>query len=305
MLAAARRDPNFRGIDTDALGQLVKQVTDASGAVRSWLGSHQPPPGVSAGGYAAAADIERWVGDQLGMLTRRRNFALSHPDHGGNIPTPPAPRNLGGKGGKGGQPGSGPVTRPPVNRPRRIVPAGAGPHLGSYPTTGAAVKAATADALAIEKAGKQHTPIPVSVWQHLKADAKDPDYARALIEKLGPTGVAGLIAAAGHDHTELHEISQALGTASRHMTITRSWLSSVLTQSVHLHDRATAVTVLTGAAWSPTARAALDKVLAPGHVTPATKIQNPGPQHKPVRPPHFPLAKDHPVTVGQGAEPED
>src|SRR5258708_18813462 len=89
MLAAARRDPTFRGIDPDALGQLVKQATDASNAIRSWLSAHQPPPGVSATGYTQAAEVGRCAGTQLGMLTRRRHYALTHPDTGGGAPLPP------------------------------------------------------------------------------------------------------------------------------------------------------------------------------------------------------------------------
>lgn len=305
MLAAARRDPNFRGIDTDALGQLVKQTTDAANAIQSWLGSHPAPPGVSASGYTAAADVGRWVGNQLGMLTRRRNFALSHPDQGGNLPTTPPPRKLGKTNGSGtpaGTPGSTPGSgQSPAKPRRRIVPAGAGPHLGSYPTTSAAVKAATGDVAAIKKALHDHTLIPASVWQHLRADAKDPDYTRALVEGLGPAGVAGLINAAGNSQTELHEISAALGTASRQMTVTRGWVSSLLTHSAALHDRPTAVKVLTGAPWSVKAKATVGKILSPGHVIPA-KIQNPpGGRHKPVRPSHLTKPK---VTV-PSVEPED
>lgn len=306
MLAASRRDPNFRGIDTDALGQLVKQATDAANAIQGWLGSHQPPPGVSASGYTAAADVSRWVGNQLGMLTRRRNFALSHPDQGGNIPAPKPSRNL-GKANSGSTPGGGPATpgigQTPAKPHKRVVPAGAGPHLGSYPTTGAAVKAATADVAAIKKALHDHTSVPASVWRHLKADATDPDYTRALVEGLGPAGVAGMIKAAGGDQAELHEISLALGTASHHMTLTRGWLTSLLTDSAALHDRPAAVKVLTGAPWSVKAKATLGKVLAPGHVTPATKIQNPpGGRHKPVQPPKH---LKHKVPVGPSVEPED
>src|SRR5258708_352184 len=100
MLAAARRDPNFRGIDPDALGLLVKHATDADNAIRSWLSAHHPPPGVSATGYAQAAEVGGWAGTQLSMLTRRRNYALTHPDTGGGVTMPP-PAGLLGKTGSG------------------------------------------------------------------------------------------------------------------------------------------------------------------------------------------------------------
>jgi hypothetical protein len=258
MLAASRRDPNFRGIDPDALGQLVKQVTDAGNAIQSWLNSHQPPAGVSSAGYAAAADVGRWVDGQLGMLTRRRNYALTHPDAGGgmNAPRPPGLPSA-------GTPGSTPIPVVPRRTRRRIVPSGAGPHIGAYPTTPAAEKAARSDAAAIARAERDHEPVPASVWKRLKADAADPDYTRELIERLGAPGVARLILAAGHGKTDLHVISEALGTASHRMTITRSWLAALLAESARLGDRPTAITVLRGAPLTPRAEAALHKVLAP------------------------------------------
>ncbi len=237
MLSAARRDPNFRGIDPAALGQLVKQATAAGAAIRGWLGSHQPPPGVSGAGYTAAADVERWLSGQLGMLGRRLNFAVTHPDTGGALPVPSPVHRLGSTGKAGRTP----------RRFHRITPSGAGPSLGSYPTTGAAAKAARADALAILKAHQDHTPIPASVWHRLAADAKDPDYTTALIQRLGPKGVAELIAKAGHDPARLHVISQELGTASHHMTFDKAWLDALLAESAKLHDRTTAINVLDGA----------------------------------------------------------
>ena len=241
MLSAARRDPNFRGIDPAALAQLVRQATAADNAIRGWLGSHQPPPGVSAAGYTAAADVERWLSGTLGMLSRRYNFAVTHPDSGAGLPIPPPIHRL-GKTTK---------TSPrPIHGPRkihRITPSGAGPSLGSYPTTGAAAKVARADALAILKAGKDHTAIPATVWHHLTADAKDPDYTTALYRRLGPVGTAELIAAAGHDKARLHVISQTLGTASHHTTFDKKWFDALLAESAKLHDRDVAVSVLTGA----------------------------------------------------------
>jgi hypothetical protein len=241
MLSAARRDPNFRGIDPAALAQLVKQATAAGAAIRGWLGSHQPPPGVSGAGYTAAADVERWLSGQLGMLSRRYNFAVTHPDTGGSVPLPPPIHRLGKTTKTTPRPTHG------MRKIHRITPSGAGPGLGSYPTTGAAVKAAKADALAIVKAEKDHTKIPATVWHHLTADAKDPDYTTALYQRLGPKGTAELIAAAGHDQARLHVISQSLGTASHHTTFDKKWLEALLAESATLHDRATAITVLNGA----------------------------------------------------------
>jgi len=264
MLAAARRDPNFRGIDPAALAQLVKQATAADSAIRNWLSAHRPPPGVSGAGYATAADVERWLSDQLGMLSRRYNYAITHPDTGGGPPAAPSPGRIGktGKTGKGTVPSNG-VRR--SHRPPRTTPIGAGPSLGSYPTTGAAIKMARSDALAVKKAEKDHTPIPASVWHRLTADAKDPDYATALYQDLGPVGVAELIAAARHDKARLHVISQSLGVASHHTTFDKKWLDEVLAESGRLHDRATAISVLNGAHFAARSATAWHEVQAGIH----------------------------------------
>jgi hypothetical protein len=287
MLAAAKRDPNFRGIDPDALGQLVRQATDAGNAIRSWLSSHQPPPGVSATGYTQAAQAGQWVSTQLGMLTRRRNYALTHPDTGGGVTVPPPVGKLGktGSGGSGGGSttgigkgeGKGLPSRP------RLTPHGAGPDLGHYPTQHAAVKAAAADALTFKKAEKNHTPIPAEVWRHLKANVHDPDYTQAFYERLGPVGTAGLIAAADHDKARLQEISTSLGIADHHLAMDRKWLRALLAESARLHDHAAAVRVLAGTHFTPKTAAALEHVLGLGHVTPATfsPVKAPSPDKAP------------------------
>jgi hypothetical protein len=271
MLAAARRDPNFRGIDPDDLGQLVKQATDAGNAIRSWLSAHQPPPGVSATGYTQAAEVGQWMGTQLSMLTRRRNYALTHPDTGGGVTVPPPAGRLGktGSGRSGGGTATTGIGKGTSSKPK-LTPQGAGPDLGHYPTHQAAVKAAAADALAIKNAEKNHTPIPAKVWQHLKANVHDPDYTQALYDRLGPVGTAGLIAAAGQDKVRLHEISASLGTADHQLAMDEKWLRALLAESGRLHDRATAVEVLEGAHFTPKTTEALEHVLGLAHVTRAT-----------------------------------
>jgi hypothetical protein len=274
MLAAARRDPNFRGIDPDALGQLVKQTTDAGNAIRSWLSAHQPPPGVSATGYTQATEVGQWADTQLSMLTRRRNYALTHPDTGGGVTVPPPTGRLGrtGSGASGGSGGGKATTgigKGTSPKPK-LTPHGAGSDLGHYPTHQAAVKAAATDALAIKNAEKNHTPIPAKVWQHLKANVHDPDYTQALYDRLGPAGTASLIAAAGHDKVRLHEISASLGIANHHLAMDEKWLRALLAESGRLHDRAVAVQVLSGAHFTPKTATALTHVLGLGHVTQTT-----------------------------------
>uniref|UniRef100_UPI001A954B5E hypothetical protein n=1 Tax=Actinomadura roseirufa TaxID=2094049 RepID=UPI001A954B5E len=87
----AARDPGFRGIDPPALNQVIKQLQDAQRAITAWLDGHRPPPGVPAGGYRQADQVAQWAADQLGMLTRRYNFAITHPDGGGGVQATPAP----------------------------------------------------------------------------------------------------------------------------------------------------------------------------------------------------------------------
>ncbi|GAA2732521.1 hypothetical protein [Actinocorallia aurantiaca] len=86
----ASRDPNFRGIDPAALGQVVQQLQRAAGDVEQWLRANPAPAGVSAAGYQQARAVQQWITDQLGMLTRRRNLALAlREDPDVNAPTAP------------------------------------------------------------------------------------------------------------------------------------------------------------------------------------------------------------------------
>lgn len=84
------RDPNFRGIDPAALGQVIQQLQRAAGDIEQWLRANPAPAGVSAAGYQQARAVQQWITEQLGMLTRRRNLALAQreePDV--NAPTAP------------------------------------------------------------------------------------------------------------------------------------------------------------------------------------------------------------------------
>lgn len=86
----AGRDPNFRGIDPAALGQVVQQLQRAAGDIEQWLRANPAPAGVSAAGYQQARAVQQWITDQLGMLTRRRNLALAQrEDPDVNAPTAP------------------------------------------------------------------------------------------------------------------------------------------------------------------------------------------------------------------------
>ncbi|HEX6468041.1 MAG TPA: hypothetical protein VF069_03025 [Streptosporangiaceae bacterium] len=239
----ARRDPDFRGIDTDALGHLIKQVKDATTAIKGWLDAHPLPPEVPRTGVRMATEVDLWANSQLGMLTRRRNYALTHPDRVHELPRP-GPPALGAGAGAGAGRGPGPdgsghrgagVPRAVPSRPagggrapRRTTPTGAGPELGNFPTQQAAAKAAASDVLAVTRAGAAHAGPPDVVWRHLRANSDDPDYTAAFYRRLGPAGTAALIAAAHGDRSRLSVISASLGTASRHLPIDESWLRALL-----------------------------------------------------------------------------
>jgi len=86
----ASRDPNFRGIDPAALGQVIQQLQRAAGDIEQWLRANPAPAGVSAAGYQQAQAVQQWITEQLGMLTRRRNLALAQQDNP-NVNAPTAP----------------------------------------------------------------------------------------------------------------------------------------------------------------------------------------------------------------------
>ncbi|HEU5159845.1 MAG TPA: hypothetical protein VFU43_22810 [Streptosporangiaceae bacterium] len=235
----ARRDPDFRGIDTEALGHLIKQVKDATTAIKSWLNEHPLPPEVPRTGVRMATEVDLWASSQLGMLTRRRNYALTHPDRVHEMPRTGAPP-LGSGAGKGigkgigkgpGKPTGSPDGKSGGRRPRHTTPSGAGPHLGNFPTQQAAAKAAADDVLAFRRARAEHAAPPDAVWRRLGANADDPDYTAAFYTRLGGAGTAALIAAAHHDRARLAVISESLGTGSHHAPIDESWLRALLAEA--------------------------------------------------------------------------
>jgi hypothetical protein len=279
----ARRDPDFRGIDTDALGHLIKQVKDATTDIKGWLNAHPLPPEVPRTGVRMATEVDLWASSQLGMLTRRRNYALTHPDRVHEMPRTGTPGPGAGGGapkGKGGHPGNNGagqdsagksgsgrspsgaarVVAPRGGRaPRHTTPSGAGPHLGNFPTQRAAATAAAADVLTLDRVAAGDQTPPDAVWRHLHANADDPDYTSAFYTRLGPEGTAALIAAAHHDRARLEVISESLGTGSHHAPIDEKWLRSLLADAGPAH-RAEVVQVLGDAELSDRAEAALRRL---------------------------------------------
>ncbi|MFG1999970.1 hypothetical protein ACGFNU_12555 [Spirillospora sp. NPDC048911] len=258
------RHADFRGIDPAALNQLVRQVKDADNAIKSWLNGHRPPPGVSSAGYRQADQVAQWAADQLGMLTRRYNYAITHPDQGGGVDTPPAPPSPGTGTPDPGKPRNGSTPAPPAPPPlrphhKKTVPRGAG-DLGGFPDRQAALKAAKTDALAVAGALQDRRPIPGSVWKHLKANADDPDYTEKLYERLGPAGVAGLVEAANGDKAKLKAIQEALGMASHHLAMDVKWLRALLAEADRTGTRPLVVQLLTGADVTQKTRDAMAKL---------------------------------------------
>ncbi|QXJ25313.1 hypothetical protein AGRA3207_006793 [Actinomadura graeca] len=256
----AARDPAFRGIDPPALNQVIKQLQDAQNAIQGWLNGHRPPPGVQTTGYRQADQVAQWAADQLGMLTRRYNYAITHPDGGGpDKPPVPAPSP---------SPSAG-VPRPgktgaahPVRPPRRQAPPtsrGAG-DLGNFPDRQTASKAAKSDALAVAAAIQDGRPVPGQVWKHLKANSDDPDYTEKLYERLGPAATADLLKAPHGDKALVRVVQESLGTASHHLTMDVKWLRAFLAEADRAGVRPVAVQVLTGADMSQRTREAVAKL---------------------------------------------
>jgi hypothetical protein len=271
--AAAARDKDFVGVDIVAMAQLTRQMGGASSAISAWLRVNATlPPGVSRAGLHQASAVRAWVGGQSGMLTRRRDYAVAHLSEGG----PDMPRvSAGGLG----------------HSPRRTTPAGAGPHVGNFPDAHAAARAAAADATKIRKAADGHHAVPAEVWKHLAANADDPDYARALYDRLGPAGTAGLIRSALADEDHLAAVRASLGLASHHLTINEKWLREMLDAALRDGVRDDAVHLLSQAGLGHRAKVALghlglmEMVHAHTSVPPETTIS---PTHlvPSPRPPH-------------------
>jgi hypothetical protein len=256
-----RRDPDFRGIDTDALGQLIKQVKDATTAIKGWLDAHPLPPDVPRTGVRMATEVDLWASSQLGMLTRRRNYALTHPDRVHAMPRPGPPAL-----GTGTRVGGAAAGRDAPSRggraPRRTTPSGAGPQLGNFPTQQQAAKAAVTDVFTVTRAAAEHAAPPDAVWRHLRANADDPDYTAAFYTRLGPAGTAALIAAAHDDQARLDLISESLGTAGHHAPIDEKWLRALLADA-DTADRAAVVLVLRDAELGDKAAAAFHRLVDP------------------------------------------
>ncbi|SEF48038.1 hypothetical protein SAMN04489712_101148 [Thermomonospora echinospora] len=266
----AAGDPEFRGIDPDALGHLLKQMNAANRAIIGWLDAHPPPAGVPATGHQRAQEVSVWVAEQLGMLNRRYNYAITHPDTGGGIRTGPAvpPRPaIPGTGGQGGGSGLGDGVAPP--RSPRTTPKGAGDDLGTFPNRQDAQKAARADAFVINRALKEGRPIPDEVWRRLGQHADDPDYTEELYDRLGPAGIADLIRRAAGDEARLRAISESLGTASFHLPMNAAWLKALLAEADRDGTRDITVRVLLDADMSRRTDDALARLgLLPGGAAP-------------------------------------
>jgi hypothetical protein len=263
--AAAARDKGFLGVDIVAMAQLIQQMNSASDAISRWLRANAAlPPSVPRTGIRQAAAVQTWVSGQPGMLTRRRNYAVTHLGEGGHS----MPKvGAGGTGGLGGS-------------RHRSTPAGAGRHVGNFPDVHAGTRAGAADAAAAQKAIKAHRPVPAGVWARLLANSDDPDYTRGLYERLGPAGAAALIKAALPAEEHLKAVRTSLGTASHHMVMNERWLRHLLdaASADGIHDDA--VGVLGQAGLDRRAKAAL------GHIGLTHLAQPPGHRFPAPRPPH-------------------
>jgi hypothetical protein len=273
--AAAARDKDFVGLDIDAMAQLIHQMGGASNAISAWLRTNGAlPPSVPRTGLRQAAAVHTWVSGQPGMLTRRRNYAITH----FNKRAPSMPHvSAGGLGG--GR--------------HRTTPAGAGRQAGNFADVHAATKAGASDGSAIRKAGEARHPVPAAVWKRLAANADDPDYAVGLYGRLGPAGTARLIKAALSDKTHLTSVETSLGVASHHMTMNEKWLREMLDEALRAGVRDDAVHVLAQAGLGHRARVALGHLgltemlgthpappETPGHRPPQHLIPAPRPPHE-------------------------
>jgi hypothetical protein len=253
--AAAARDKDFVGVDIDAMARLIKQMSGASGAISAWLRTNGAlPPSVPRTGLRQAQAVHTWTSGQPGMLTRRRNYAITHLSQGGHSMPQVSAVGFGGSR-------------------RRTTAAGAGRHVGGFADVHAATKAGAADASAIRKAGVAHDPVPAEVWKRLAAGADDPDYTHGLYDRLGPAGTAGLIKAAVADKDHLKAVRTSLGVASHHLPMDEKWLRTMLDEALRQGVRDDAVHVLAQAGLAHRTRVAL------GHLglTEMVNIRAPGP----------------------------
>jgi len=236
----ASRDSQFRGIDTDALSHLIDQIRAATSAIDGWLAQNRPPAGVSSPGYRQASAVELWANEQMGMLTRRRNYALTHRDKPTVVaPAPPVTPKPTPKQ----TPEPAPKTPKPKFKKKELVLTGSG-EIGNFPNTKAAEKAAASDALAIKTAQQNHRPVPDEAWKHLAAHSHDPEYTAALYERLGPEGVAQLIKAAGTNQTEIKAIIESVTAADHLLHMDDKWIAALLAEADRLNDRQHVLEVL-------------------------------------------------------------
>jgi hypothetical protein len=280
--AAAARDKDFVGLDIDAMAQLIHQMGGASNAISAWLRTNGTlPPSVPRTGLRQAAAVHTWVSGQPGMLTRRRNYAITHLNKGVHSMPQVSAGGLGG--GR-----------------HRTTAAGAGRHTGNFADVHAATRAGSADASAIRKAGEARHPVPAAVWKRLDANADDPDYTGGLYDRLGPAGTARLIKAALADKAHLKSVETSLGVASHHMTMNEKWLREMLDEAGRAGVRDDAVHVLAQAGLGHRARVALGHLglteMVGTHAAPPETSRSGGtetPGHRPPqhlfpapRPPH-------------------
>ncbi len=214
--AAAARDRDFLGVDIVAMARLIEQLDTASATITGWLRANGAlPPSVPRTGVRQAGAVQSWVNGQSGMLTRRRNYAVTH--LGATAPAMPrvGPGRLG----------------------HHTTAVGAG-RVGRFTDVRAATRAGAVDAAAIRRAVRAHEPIPPEVWRRLAADADDPDHARGLHARLGPAGAADLVWAALGDRAHLTAVETSLGVASHHLTMDEAWLRRMLAEATRLgvHD---------------------------------------------------------------------
>jgi hypothetical protein len=243
-------------------------MSGASNAISAWLRTNGAlPPSVPRTGLRQAQAVRTWTGGQSGMLTRRRNYAITHLNQGGHAMPHVSPGDL----------GSG------AHR-RRTTSAGAGRRVGDFPDVHAAMRAGAADAAAVRKASEAHHPVPAEVWRRLHASADDPDYVHGLYDRLGPAGTAWLIKAAGKDH--IADVRTSLGVASHQMTMNERWLRAMLDEALRQGVRDDAVHLLSQAGLAHRTRVTL------GHLglTEMVQTRAPGEKHEHLfpapRPPH-------------------
>lgn len=260
--AAAARDKSFLGVDIVAMAHLIQQMNTASEAISGWLRTNGTlPPSVPRTGVRQAAAVQTWVNGQTGMLTRRRNYAVTHLGKGGSHTMPRA--DTGGLG----------------RRRSHITSTGAGRRVGHFPDVRTATRAGGTDGAAIQKAVKARQPIPAQVWRRLLANADDPDYAKGLYARLGPVGTADLIKMSLPDKDHRRAVETSLGIASHQMVMNERWLRQMLDESARTGVRDDAVRLLARADLDTRARVAL------GHI---------GLRHMVVQPPHHRVPEPRP-----------